>query len=71
MKKDGILRIGKPVVLSFSGKAATDFTGLTKEKQIEYLSENLSPKGDTQRAEILLKGVPHGEGKPPKAEQTK
>lgn len=62
--KDGVLRIGKPALISFTGKAATDFLALTKEKQVEYVSENTSPTGDVERAKKLLVGVPHGESKP-------
>ena len=62
--KDDVLRIGKPAILSFSGKAAKDFLALTKEKQVEYVSENTSPTGDVKRAEKLLSNVPHAESKP-------
>ena len=62
--KDDVLRIGKPAILSLSGKAAKDFLALTKDKQIEYVSENTSPTGDIERAKKLLTGVPHAEAKP-------
>jgi len=59
MAKDDTLRLGKPTVLSFTGTGKDDFLALSKEKQIKYVSDSISPKGDVDRAKQLLHGVKH------------
>lgn len=54
------LKLGKPTVISLSGEAAESFVNMSKDEQISYLAERLSPSGDIVRAKQLLKGVPHG-----------
>jgi len=47
--------------VSFTKEAHADFLELPKSEQISYLAANLSPSGDTVRAQQLLKGVKHGD----------
>ena len=45
----------------FSPEEYQNFVYLSKEEQVKYISDRLSPK-DPAYAEVLLKKIPHGNG---------
>lgn len=54
---------------STTGTGVDKFESLTRAEQISFLADNISPSGDTVRAESLLKGVKHAEPKTAKEDK--